>query len=87
MNREQLIEAARLAYVSQWEAENIRVGNTGNHNRSRAGITAAADVLLAAHQAELAAAWSEGHAHGSAYADDPISFQDNPYAENEGDAT
>lgn len=44
-----------------------------------------ADVLLAAHQADMAGAWSEGHAHGSAYADDPISFQDNPYAENGGD--
>lgn len=45
MNREELIEAARLAYVSQWEAENIRVGNTGNHNRSRAGIVAALAVF------------------------------------------
>lgn len=46
-------------------------------------LAAAVMPLVKRAQAE---AWSQGHAHGEFYADDPIAFQDNPYAaENEGE--
>lgn len=50
MNREELIEAARGAYVAAWEAED-RAGRIADHNRTRAGIVAALAVFEQAHTA------------------------------------
>ena len=54
MNKDQLIEKARVAYVEAWEAENARIENwdrdsRGKHTRSRAGIEAAFAVFEEAH--------------------------------------
>lgn len=79
MNREELIEAARLAYVEAWEEEDARTtfnsAQRSEHARSRAGIVAALAVFEQAHtltddereaaKAEAAAAVrEEGQGHG-----------------------
>lgn len=57
MDKEELIEAARVAFTEAWEAEDRRIENwdrdsRGRHTRSRAGIIAALAVFEASLQNE-----------------------------------
>ena len=59
MDKEELIEAARVAYIEAWETEDRRIENwdrdsRGRHTRSRAGIVAALTVFEASLQIEPA---------------------------------